>query len=124
MWAMRSSFAWPHARPAKRASDNATIDVRSFMNPPGWLLRILFCTRDRLGPPADGDGGVDVVSLPLEPELRRLPRREGGDQVEHAGGIGHGLALHLDQHVAGLDAALVGGAAAQHARDERAARVA
>ena len=49
------------------------------------------------------------------------PGGERGDEVQHRGRVGDRLALDLDQHVAGLDARLVGRAAAQHAGDQRAA---
>src|SRR6266581_2016569 len=126
MCAMRISFAWPKASPAAALNAAAKKHLENFMTPSDLSMMecILFGARLRLGPPADGDAGVDVMALALELHLGGRPRRERGDQVQHGGGIGHRLALDLEQHVARLDPRLVGGSAAQHAGDQRAARAA
>src|SRR5258708_16302694 len=112
MCAMRISFAWPKASPAAALNAAAMKYLENFMTPPDLSMMecILFGARLRLGPPADGDAGVDVMALALELHLGGRPRRECGDQVQHRGGIRHRLALDLDQHVARLDPRLVGGA--------------
>src|SRR5438105_3685551 len=121
---MRISFAWPNADPASAASESAAANFASCMI--SLFISdalILFGPRLRLRPSAHRDVGVDTLALALELDLGRLTGRERGDQVQHAGGIGDRLALHLEQHIAWLDARLVGGPAAQHPGDQRAARV-
>src|SRR4051812_36689785 len=113
---MRISFAWPKAAPTAPASASAIPHFKLCMVLPcfDWFdceWRILFRARLRLGTAADGDGGVDLLVLAAQLHLRLAAGGERGDEVQHRGGISHRPALDLEEHVAGLDARLVGRAA-------------
>src|SRR5258708_29917440 len=104
MCAMRISFAWPKASPAAALNAAAMKYLENFMTPPDLSMMecILFGARLRLGPPADGDAGVDVMALALELHLGGRPPRECGDQVQHRGGVPHPLSPPLAHHPAPL----------------------
>src|SRR2546423_12140426 len=115
---MRISFAWPNARSAMAASDSATTVMDRFISP---LPLDLFCSRLRLGPAAHRDVGVELLAGAFELHPRAVARRKRGDEVQHGGRIRHGLAPDLDEHIARLDARLVGRPAAPHPCRQRAA---
>ena len=89
-------------------------------------------TRTRSGPPAPASPGcspmttLSVGLLPLAVEVQRAPRSRGRARRSRSGGVdGSGvvLAVEPDDHVADLEAGLVGGAAGLDLGDDRAAGV-
>src|SRR6188474_1009738 len=117
-------MSWAAAMLAAPASVAAAsrMDSRFMLTPFGCesCCKNLFGPGLLLGAPADGDRQLEVLALALELDLGGAAGSDHGNHIQHALRVGDLPAVDLQQHVARLDAGLVGGPVAEHALDDRA----
>ncbi|ABA51164.1 hypothetical protein BURPS1710b_3679 [Burkholderia pseudomallei 1710b] len=109
-------------RPCRRPSSACLARVRGARRRSLLLVAVLVVERllRRRRPLADHDGDVELLALAHHVNLRRRAGLDLRDDVQQLRRIGDVLAVDRHQNIARLDARLVGRAALQHARNDRA----